>query len=321
MPLKESDRPSGAFARYTPLFSRKRAVSTAPSRSADLKGWTRTIRNERTATPGATGLDKGAAGVATAAEAEEEFEEILVPVDEDGNEVSKRPTEILVKNLDASVTSKDVCLGLFGAFDTERVVLHEDKQGRSLGVAEVTFGSREEAETAIRRHNGQLYNGKRIRLVLLASKLAPRVSSKQPEQAESRSGVAVEDAKASSAEKQKTDPADNANGAVSSAPANAAQTQGDSGSAGNDVDNKVVFHVTNKFDIVMPGGETPAGRVQIGNVKRAAGTTKKALKIQKGGKTIIVTQRGQAARTAKKRQGVQLKGGSRKQIKVTVKKR
>eukprot|EP00470_Lotharella_oceanica_P011990 CAMPEP_0170179096 /NCGR_PEP_ID=MMETSP0040_2-20121228/16028_1 /TAXON_ID=641309 /ORGANISM="Lotharella oceanica, Strain CCMP622" /LENGTH=350 /DNA_ID=CAMNT_0010422907 /DNA_START=30 /DNA_END=1082 /DNA_ORIENTATION=+ len=191
MPLSVNERPSGAFERYKPKL-RSRKEIFADARKSDLN-WKKTVKvNPERKLIARKDPPKNKATAAKKKkptefvivdddeEAEEyeevEYEEIEVPIDEDGNEITEdvndQPSyEVLVKNLDARITNKDICLELFGDYDVESVVLHQTEDGRSRGVAEVRFCSKTEAEAAVKAYNGTMYKGKKLRLILLLSEV------------------------------------------------------------------------------------------------------------------------------------------------------
>mmetsp|Transcript_31555 Transcript_31555/g.60937 ORF Transcript_31555/g.60937 Transcript_31555/m.60937 type:complete len:349 (+) Transcript_31555:98-1144(+) len=214
MPLSDTERPSGAFARYKPKLRTRKEIF-ASARKSD-KNWKKTVKVSDRKLPSRADPPKRklAAKTKKAAvvvfddvedeeEYEEEYEEILVPVDEDGNEITEdvddQPSyEVLVKNLDLSITNKDLCLELFGDYDVESVVLHQTEDGHSRGVAEVQFSSKSEAEAAVRAFNGSMYKGKKLRLILLLSEVKKPVKSLPRKRVKRKVGTKVKKIKVGS---------------------------------------------------------------------------------------------------------------------------
>mmetsp|Transcript_8985 Transcript_8985/g.13444 ORF Transcript_8985/g.13444 Transcript_8985/m.13444 type:complete len:333 (+) Transcript_8985:64-1062(+) len=195
MPLRSSDEPSGVFTRYQPKVGRKKLLQSV--RDSDKKFRKKlkiTVRQDQPESVTAASSRKSIVEPEMKVdvkdnepeeiitidddedegeyEVEEEYEEIVVAVDEDGNEIEDpdlEPSdfEVLIQNLDPSITNKDICLDLFQDKDVRSVVLHENDQGESQGVAEVHFGSKEDAQSAVMEFNGASYMGRILKMVLL----------------------------------------------------------------------------------------------------------------------------------------------------------
>lgn len=81
-------------------------------------------------------------------------------------------TKIKITNLDFNVSEENLQELFEGVGAVKKASIKYDRSGRSEGEAEVTFARRADAQTALRKYQGTLVDGKAVRLAIVGSNIA-----------------------------------------------------------------------------------------------------------------------------------------------------
>jgi len=81
-------------------------------------------------------------------------------------------TSVFVRNLPTNISAIQLIMDVFSEEgDISSAVVHTDPDGNSIGTAELTFETKEDAQRAIKYHNGHKIHGRTIKMCLLANEV------------------------------------------------------------------------------------------------------------------------------------------------------
>lgn len=91
-------------------------------------------------------------------------------------------SKILVTHLDPQVGEEDVADIFANVGPVQKAVVHYDRDGRSLGTAEVTFARKNDAIKAVEEYDGAEVDGRAMYLKVIATKAPTVVVQSRPQQ-------------------------------------------------------------------------------------------------------------------------------------------
>ncbi|GAB5358449.1 hypothetical protein AAMO2058_000458500 [Amorphochlora amoebiformis] len=208
MPLSTRERPSGVFERYKPSLKRKRTTinyqkedkiarsiksraEPEPEKEEQQEEQVEVVetteevdappsiksQNKKTITKIVTDEDGN--------EYEEEYEEVVVAIDENGNEVEyeeeyeeeeELPSNfrVLIRNLDKEVNATDLAVDLFQDQESLEeglvsIALHAFEDGTSRGTSEAIFRTKNQCKACVRYLDGAEYRGKVLKAMMIVN--------------------------------------------------------------------------------------------------------------------------------------------------------